>query len=159
LQTDSSQPAFDFYQSTDGDHGRIEIRKYWTTSDINLLQGKELWKNIKTIGMVQRERHVGDDISIETSYYISSIENDAKCFSHAVRSHWSIENSLHWVLDVSFREDEGRIRKDNASENFAVLRHMALNLLKKETSLKKSIKSKQLKAGWDNEYLNKVLFG
>ena len=107
--------------------------------------------------MVQRERHVGDDISIETSYYISSLDNDAKRFAHAVRNHWGIENSLHWVLDVSFREDESRIRKENAPQNFAVLRHMALNLLKKETSLKKSIKSKQLRAGWDNKYLQKVL--
>ena len=157
LSSVTNQPAFDFYQSTDGDHGRVEIRKYWTTSDINWLQGKEAWQNLTTIGMVQRERHVGDDISIETSYYISSIENDAKRFAHAVRSHWSIENSLHWVLDVSFREDESRIRKDNAPQNFAVLRHMALNLLKRETSLKKSIKSKQLRAGWDNDYLAKVL--
>ena len=157
LNSATNQPTFDFYQSTDGDHGRIEIRKYWTTSDIIWLQGKESWKNLKTIGMVQRERHVGDDISIETSYYISSIENDAQRFGHAVRSHWGIENSLHWVLDVSFREDESRIRKDNAPQNFAVLRHMALNLLKTETSLKKSVKSKQLRAGWDNDYLAKVL--
>lgn len=149
-------PVCDFYQSTDGDHGRVEIRKYWTLSDINWLQGKECWQKLTTIGMVQRERHLGEDISLETSYYISSIENDAKRFSNAVRRHWSIENSLHWVLDVSFREDESRIRKEHAPENFAVLRHMALNLLKKETSLKKSIKSKQLRAGWDNNYLTKI---
>ena len=153
----ANQSDLDFYQSTDGDHGRIEIRKYWTTSAIDWLQGKEAWKNLKTIGMVQRERHLGDDISFETSYYISSLDNDAKGFAHAVRSHWGIENSLHWVLDVSFREDESRIRKDNAPQNFAVLRHMALNLLRKETSLKKSVKSKQLRAGWDNDYLEKVL--
>ena len=157
LKNNTNHSAIDSYQSTDGDHGRIEIRKYWTTSDINWLQGKESWKNLNTIGMVQRQRHVGDDSSIETSYYISSIENDAKRLGHAVRSHWGIENSLHWVLDVSFREDESRIRKDNAPQNFAVLRHMALNLLKTETSLKKSVKSKQLKAGWDNNYLTKVL--
>ena len=159
LKTDIKNPAVDSYETTDGDHGRIEIRRYWTTSDINWLQGKESWKSINTIGMVQRERQVGEDISIETSYYISSIENDTKLFSHAVRSHWGIENSLHWVLDISFREDESRIRKDNAPENFAVLRHMALNLLKRETSLKKSIKAKRLKAGWDNDYLAKVLYG
>ena len=152
-----NQSDLDFYQSTDGDHGRIEIRRYWTTSGIDWLQGKESWKNLKTIGMVQRERHLGDDISIETSYYISSLDTDAKRFAHAVRSHWGIENSLHWVLDVSFREDDSRIRKENAPQNFAVLRHMALNLLKKETSLKKSVKSKQLRAGWDNKYLEKVL--
>jgi predicted transposase YbfD/YdcC len=157
LNSTCNRGACDFYQSTDGDHGRIEIRKYWTTSDIDWLQGKESWKNLNTIGMVQRERHVGDNISIEISYYICSIENDARRFSHAVRGHWGIENSLHWVLDVSFREDESRIRKDNAPENFAVLRHMALNLLKRETSLKKSVKSKQLRAGWDNNYLTKVL--
>jgi len=108
--------------------------------------------------MVERERHVNNNISVETSYYISSIENDAKCFSNAVRSHWGIENSLHWVLDFTFREDESRIRKDNAPENFAVLRHMALNLLKRETSFKKSIKAKRLKAGWDNDYLAKIVF-
>jgi predicted transposase YbfD/YdcC len=159
LKTDNNNPAVDSYETTDGDHGRIEIRRYWTTSDINWLQGKESWKNINTIGMVQRERQVGEDISIETSYYISSIGNDTKLFSQAVRSHWGIENSLHWVLDISFREDESRIRKDNAPENFAVLRHMALNLLKTETSLRKSIKAKRLKAGWDNDYLAKVLYG
>ena len=157
LNNTANQSDLDFHQSTDGDHGRIEIRRYWTISGIDWLQGKESWKKLKTIGMVQRERHVGDDISIETSYYISSLDNDAKCFAHAVRSHWGIENSLHWVLDVSFREDESRIRKKNAPQNFAVLRHMAINLLKKETSLKKSIKSKQLRAGWDNDYLDKVL--
>ena len=78
---------------------------------------------------------------------------------HAVRNHWGIENSLHWVLDVTFREDESRIRKDNAPENFAVLRHIALNMIKRESTLKKSIKSKRLRAGWDNAYLLKVLAG
>jgi len=153
-----NNPAVDSYQYTDSGHGRIEVRRHWTTSDINWLQGKESWKNIATIGMVERERHVNNNISVETSYYISSIENDAKCFSNAVRSHWGIENSLHWVLDFTFREDESRIRKDNAPENFAVLRHMALNLLKRETSFKKSIKAKRLKAGWDNDYLAKIVF-
>jgi predicted transposase YbfD/YdcC len=87
------------------------------------------------------------------------IENSAQRFGHAIRSHWGIENSLHWVLDVCFREDESRIRKDNAPENFAVLRHIALNMIKRETKLKKSIKSKRLRAGWDNDYLLKVLAG
>jgi len=97
------------------------------------------------------------EINSETSYYISSIENDTKLFSHAVRIHRGIENSLHWVLDISFREDKSRIRKGNAPENFAVLRHMALNLLKGESSLKKSIRAKRLKAGRDNNYLAEVL--
>ncbi len=109
--------------------------------------------------MVQRERQFENKTVSEISYYIGSIENNAENFAYAVRSHWAIENSLHWVLDVSFREDESRIRKDNAPENFAVLRHIALNMIKKETSLKKSIKSKRLRAGWDNNYLLKVLAG
>jgi predicted transposase YbfD/YdcC len=157
LDSDQKDPAVDYHETTDGDHGRIEIRRHWTTDDIDWLQGKELWKNISTIGMVQRQRHVGQDISVETAYYICSIDNNAQRFAQAVRSHWSIENSLHWVLDISFREDDCRIRKDNAPENFAVLRHIALNLIKRETSLKKSVKSKRLMAGWDNDYLLKIL--
>ena len=109
--------------------------------------------------MVQRERDFNEKVTKETSYYIGSIDSDAKKFGNAVRSHWGIENSLHWVLDVSFREDESRIRRGKAPENFAVLRHIALNLIKKETSLKKSIKSKRLRSGWDNDYLMKVLAG
>lgn len=151
--------SLDYYETVDADHGKIEIRKYWTTSDIGWLQGKEKWKKLETICMVQRERQFENKTVSETSYYIGSIENNAENFAYAVRSHWAIENSLHWVLDVSFREDESRIRKDNAPENFAVLRHIALNMIKKETSLKKSIKSKRLRAGWDNNYLLKVLAG
>jgi predicted transposase YbfD/YdcC len=151
--------SFDFHETVDGDHGRIEIRRYWTTSDINWLQGRENWRSMETICMVERERQFDDRVERETSYYIGSIESNAERFGHAIRSHWGIENSLHWVLDVSFREDESRIRKDNAPENFAVLRHIALNMVKKETSRKKSIKSKRLRAGWDNDYLLKVLAG
>lgn len=151
--------SFDYYESVDADHGRIEIRRYWTLSDIDWLQGKENWKKLETICMVERERQFDHKTEKETSYYIGSIGDKAEHFAHAVRSHWAIENCLHWVLDVSFREDESRIRKDKAPDNFAVLRHIALNMIKKETSLKKSIKSKRLRAGWDNDYLMKVLAG
>jgi predicted transposase YbfD/YdcC len=148
---------FDFHETVDGDHGRIETRRYWTTSDIQWLSDKHLWKKLTTIVMVQRERLTGDKVSNETSYYISSLESNAKELARAIRGHWSIENSLHWVLDIAFREDESRVRKDHAPENLAILRHMALNLLKKETSSKRSIKTKRLKAGWDPEYLRRVL--
>lgn len=150
--------VFEHCETIDPDHGKIEIRRYWTTSDIDWLQGKENWPELKTICMVERERQFKEHTTRETSYYIGSISANASDFANAVRSHWSIENSLHWVLDVSFREDESRIRKGNAPENFAVLRHIALNMIKRETSRKrKSIKAKRLRAGWDNDYLLKVL--
>ena len=158
-EDDFKATSYDYYESTDAEHGKIEIRRYWTTSDIDWLQGKQDWKKLATICMVERERQFEHKTERETSYYIGSIGVNAKRFAHAIRSHWSIENSLHWVLDVSFREDESRVRKDNAPENMAVLRHIALNMIKKETSRKKSIKSKRLRAGWDNDYLLKVLTG
>jgi predicted transposase YbfD/YdcC len=153
------ESLFDYHETIDGEHGKIEIRKYRTTSDIDWLQGKENWKSLRTICMVERERQFEDTTERETTYYIGSIDRNAEQFARAIRSHWAVENSLHWVLDVSFREDESRVRKDNAPENFAVLRHVALNMIKKETSLKKSVKSKRLRAGWDNKYLMKILGG
>ena len=147
---------YNYCETVDGDHGRIETRRYWATSDIEWLSDKPLWKSLRTIVMVERERNVSGEVSLETGYYISSLESEIKQLSSAIRGHWGIENSLHWVLDIAFREDESRIRKDHAPENFAVLRHMALNLLKKEPSVK-SIKRKRLRAGWDNEYLVKIL--
>jgi len=146
-----------FHETVDGDHGRIETRKFWVISDIDWLDAKEAWKGLKTIGMVESERQVGNETSKEKRFFISSLDSDAESFGKAVRQHWGIENSLHWTLDVTFREDECRIRKENAPENFAILRHIALNLLKNETSEKKSIKRKRLKAGWDNSYLKKVI--
>lgn len=146
-----------YEESVDGDHGRIEIRRYWTTADLDWLPGLKLWKGIKTAVMVQRERDIKDKVTSETCYYISSLDNDPKTLARAIRQHWGIENRLHWVLDVTFREDESRIRKDHAPENMAVLRHMALNMLKREDSRRTSIKTKRLKAGWDNKFLAKVL--
>lgn len=157
LKNNLSGFNIDTSETIEKDHGRLEIRRYWTTSDIDWLQGKDAWKKFRTICMVEREVHANGKISKETGYYIGSIPSDAKLFGRAVRSHWGVENSLHWVLDVSFREDESRIRKDNAPENLAILRHLALNMIKKETSTKKSIRMKQLRAGWDNEYLKKIL--
>lgn len=94
---------------------------------------------------------------MEVRYYLSSLRGNAKEFGTAVRDHWSIENRLHWSLDMAFREDESRMRMGNSAENFALIRRLALSLLKKETTLKLGIKNKRLAAGWDEQYLLKLL--
>ena len=147
----------EYYRSIEKDHGRIEERKYWITTDIDWLENKSKWAGLKSIGMVESTRDIKGNISKEVRFYLCSIEGNVKEFSKAVRSHWGIENSVHWVLDMTFREDESRIRKGHSAENFNVLRHIALNLLKKEKS-KGSIRGKRLKAGWDNAFLKKILF-
>jgi predicted transposase YbfD/YdcC len=147
----------DRFESVDGDHGRIEIRRYATSSDIAWLQGKEHWSGLKTITQVQRERHIDGKISSETSYYISSLDKDAPKIARAIRGHWQIENSLHWILDVTFDEDRCRVRKDHAPANMAILRHIVINMIKQEKSFKGSIQTKRLKAGWENNYMLKIL--
>lgn len=145
------------YETVDGEHGRIEIRRYWQVSDLSWLDERSRWKHLQSIGMVEAERHVEDQVSIERRYYLSSLAPDVPRFAHAVRSHWGIENSLHWVLDVTFREDECRIRKGAAPENFTVLRHVAINMLNRDTSDTRSLAMKRRRAGWDNAYLARLL--
>lgn len=153
---DSANP-FDSVETIDGEHGRIETRSYFTTSNIDWLQGKHLWAGLKTIVKVNRQRDVNGAVSNETSYFISSLENHPQTIAKAIREHWGIENGLHWCLDISFREDHCRVRKDHAPENFGILRHMAINLLKREKSLKGGLQTKRLKAAWDHNYLLKIL--
>lgn len=148
---------WDYHETIDKDHGRIEVRRYWTVASLDWLQGKDKWAGLRLIGKVESQRHIGAEVSQETRYYIGSIENDAVGFAHAVRGHWGIENTLHWSLDVTFREDDSRLRQGQAAENFAVVRHMALSLLQQETSLKVGLGAKRFNAALDPDYLIKVL--
>jgi len=107
--------------------------------------------------MAESERHINGKTSKEVRYFICSIKADAKIFAQAVRKHWSIENQLHWLLDISFNEDLSRVRRGNAAENMSVLRHLVLNLLREETSFKKGLKAKRFKAALDTDYADKVL--
>jgi len=150
----------DFHETVTKGHGRLEVRRHWTITEgeyIEYLNTKERWAKLRSIGKVEAERHIGGTVSRETRYYIGSIGKDAKQFAEAVRGHWGIENSVHWVLDIAFREDESRVRVGNSAQNLAVLGHIALNLLRQEPSAKVGIKARRLKAGWSEDYLLKVL--
>jgi predicted transposase YbfD/YdcC len=153
------QVAYQCEETVDADHGRLEIRTYWITSDIEWLRAKASWPHLQSIGMVESRREIGNHVAEETRYYVTSLPCDALQFAKAVREHWGVENSLHWVLDVSFREDDCRIRTEKGAQNFAVLRHIALNLLQQERGHKRDIKARRKRAGWDRQYLIKVLMG
>lgn len=151
---------YDTYETVEKGHGRIETRQCWAISDpqgLSYIRSLSKWKNLNSVAMVRAQRRIGETVSVESRYYISSLKGDARQLLPAIRGHWGIENSLHWVLDIAFREDDSRVRKDNAPENLAVIRHIALNLLKQEKSLKVGINAKRKRAGWDKDYLQKVL--
>jgi predicted transposase YbfD/YdcC len=153
---------YDYAKSVNKDHGRIEIRQCWAISDPEYLaqiRDRERWHGLKSLAMIVSERRIGDQSEVQTRYFITSLDNQAEKILKVKRSHWGIENCLHWVLDIAFDEDRSRVRKDNAPQNFAVLRHMAVNLLKQEHTVKAGIKAKRLKCGWDADYLLKVLVG
>jgi predicted transposase YbfD/YdcC len=147
------------FETVEKDHGRIEIRRYWVVEDdaIEWLEKQDLWPGLKSIAAVESERRIRGKTTLETRYFISSLAGKAEKLANATREHWSIENSLHYVLDVTFNEDKSRIRKDNAPENLVVLRRIALNTVKKEHTRKGSVRSKVKTAGWDNSYLEQIL--
>lgn len=148
------------HQEVNKRHGRIEVRECWSTSDpayLNLIRDRENWVGLRSIAMVVSTRMIGEKQTKKTRYYISSLPSDPERLLHIVRRHWAIENELHWVLDVALKEDLSRVRKDQAPENLAVLRHMALNLLKQEKTAKGGVHAKQLQAAWKEDYLLKVL--
>ena len=147
----------DYHEQLDKGHGRIGLRRVWATCDIAWFTGKERWAGLRTWAAVECERTTGDHTSIERRYFISSLPPDAKAIGSAVRQHWRIENGLHWCLDVAFAEDQNRLRTGHAAENLSRIRRVALSLLKQESTNKRGIKTKRLHAGWNQDYLLKIL--
>ena len=149
----------DFYETTERNRDRFEIRRHWTLEIAKTEIDAKPWSGLNIIAMVESQRTTKNETSIDYRYYISSIENNAERLADAVRVHWGVENSLHWQLDVSFREDESRIRNAHSAENFVIMRHVALNLLKNDKTVKLGVKNKRLRAGWDENYLANLLRG
>jgi predicted transposase YbfD/YdcC len=152
-------PCNSLVEQIDCGHGRVETRTCWALGDLSLVEQAADWPQLKTLVRIQAERYHKSTGKTEREirYYISSLGPEAAPLNSAIRQHWGIENKLHWVLDVAFGEDASRKRAGNAAHNFALINRIALNLLKQNKISKLGMKGKRLKAGWDNDYLLKVL--
>lgn len=151
--------AHDAYDTLEKGHGRLERRRTWLIHDpdyLAWLDEDDRWAGLKSVALVERECRIGDEVTVEPRYFLSSL-TEARDLAEAVRLHWGIENSFHWILDVVFREDDSRVRVGHAVENLALVRRLALQLLKQETTAKVGIKVKRHMAGWDTGYLLTVL--
>lgn len=144
-------------ETVEKDHGRLEIRRYYQSTELAWFADLAKWEGLQSVGLVEAVREVGGQQTVERRYYLSSLPLDVQQFARAVRGHWGVENKLHWVLDVCFREDQSRARAGFAAENLATLRRLALNLLKLEKTKKRGIRGKMLNAGWDHPYLLRLL--
>lgn len=144
-------------ETVEKDHGRLETRRYYQSAELDWFADRSKWEGLKSVGVVEARREIGGQRTVERRYYLTSLPLDVVTFARAVRGHWGVENKLHWVLDVCFREDQSRARAGYAAENLATLRRLALNLLKREKTKKRGIKGKQLNAGWDHAYLLQLL--
>ncbi|MBD0328233.1 MAG: ISAs1 family transposase [Pyrinomonadaceae bacterium] len=149
--------AHRYAQSVDKGHGRIETRRCWVVHEVGFLDPEEVWTDLSSVVAVECERRVGQKVSVEVRYFISSLAGTARQMLRAVRAHWGIENRLHWVLDVQMQEDACRVHKGHAPENLAALRHQALNLLRQDKDSKIGIKNRRHRAGWNMAYLERIL--
>jgi predicted transposase YbfD/YdcC len=146
------------HQTVEKDHGRLETRRYWQSGELDWFAGRAEWEGLRSVGVVESVRQVGEALpTTERRYYLSSLSVDVERFARAVRGHWAIENSLHWILDVQCGEDRSRARTGHAAVNLATLRRLALNLLQQDKTRKRGIKGKQLNASWDHAYLKRLL--
>lgn len=155
--TDWSFVEHDFHRTINQGHGRTEIRRHWTMPVTELFFDQEKWTGLQSIGLIESVRKVDGETTTNKRYYLNSFSSDAQLLAHAVRSHWGVENNVHWILDVAFKEDDCPVHSDHAPENLSQLRKMSLNLLSQEKTAKIGVANKRLKAAWDNQYLAKVL--
>jgi predicted transposase YbfD/YdcC len=159
LDFERPEPEVQVYQDFEIDHGRAERRKHGVTGDVQwLIERHPLWSTIQSIGVIEEKRRIGEEESVERRYYVSSLPVDPELVAHAARAHWGIENSLHYILDVMFREDACRIKSGNAPENLNRFRKIALTLVRQDTASKLSIRKRLKKLMWSDEYFADLLF-
>lgn len=154
---DWSEVEHDFHRTINKGHGRTEIRRHWTMPVTELFFDEEKWTGLQSIGLIESVRKIDGETTTNKRYYLNSFSSDASLLARAVRSHWGVENNVHWVLDVAFKEDDCPVHSDHAPENLSQLRKMSLNLLSREKTAKVGVANKRLKAAWDDRYLAKVL--
>jgi predicted transposase YbfD/YdcC len=156
-ESDFTDPTLRRFKTVERQHGRHETREYFIAAAPDELIRQGEWQDVASIGMVQRTRILDGKVSEEIVYYLSSLPPKVKTFAQAVRGHWGIENRLHWSLDVTFAEDQSRVRKDHGPANLGMLRRLALSILQQDTSSKDSLRGKRLSAGWNEAHLLKIL--
>ena len=149
-------PDLDYFETVEKDHGRIETRRFWQSDKVDWFTDHGQWERLRSFGLAEATREIQGVVTTERRYYLLSLSRDIRQFARASRRHWGVENSLHWILDVVFKEDQSRARLGYAAQNLATLRRLAINALKRETS-KRSMRLKVKRAGWDNDFLLSVL--
>ncbi len=159
LKKQSNNAVSDICESIDAGHGRIETRRCWVSDKIDWLEQKVEWSGLNAIVMIEEIREFGEKITKDRRFFLTSLPADAKLISSSIRAHWGIESTLHWTLDMTFREDESRVRTGNAAENMAVVRHISLNMLQNARKTEKdiSIRGLRKKAGWGNSTLDNII--